>query len=219
MTRRCRNRSARGDRDHGRVGGRLHRLRVREIARSRSFTLALLLIGGAVSYFNEPIDDVLGLVWHPVVGQWTALDTFSRVPLWGLGIYIVFFGGMPYLTLQNLRRGMTRRQLWGWVGVLAVVDVALELPVLAGGIYSYYGIRAVADRRLPGVLDRHQRGRTASPCCVAYGCRGHVYRLACAVSSVPTDDVRRGGQCRGGMAYLQRTHAQLPRRCGGLLRH
>jgi hypothetical protein len=112
---------------------------IREIARRRSVTLALLLIGGAISYFNEPIDDVLGLVWHPVVGQWTALDTFSRVPLWGLGIYIVFFGGMPYLILQNLLRGMTRRQLWGWVGVLAVVDVAVELPILASGIYSYYG--------------------------------------------------------------------------------
>jgi hypothetical protein len=111
----------------------------REMARSRSVTLALLLIGGAISYFNEPIDDVLGLVWHPVVGQWTALDTFARVPLWGLGIYIVFFGGMPYLILQSLRRGVTRRQLWGWVGVLAVVDVAVELPVLGSGIYSYYG--------------------------------------------------------------------------------
>jgi hypothetical protein len=88
---------------------------IREIAQRRSVSLALLLIGGAISYFNEPIDDVLGLVWHPVVGQWTALDTFSRVPLWGLGIYIVFFGGMPYLILQNLLRGMTRRQLWGWV--------------------------------------------------------------------------------------------------------
>ena len=91
---------------------------IREIARRRSVTLALLLIGGAISYFNEPIDDVLGLVWHPLVGQWTALDTFSRVPLWGLGIYIVFFGGMPYLILQNLLRGMTRWQLWGWVGGL-----------------------------------------------------------------------------------------------------
>ncbi len=112
---------------------------VREIVRSRSVTLALLLIGGAISYFNEPIDDVLGLVWHPVVGQWTALDTFARVPLWGLGIYVVFFGGMPYVILQSLRRGVTRRQLWGWVGVLAVVDVAVELPVLASGIYRYYG--------------------------------------------------------------------------------
>ncbi len=112
---------------------------VREIVRSRSITLALLLVGGAISYFNEPIDDVLGLVWHPVVGQWTAVDTFARVPLWGLGIYIVFFGGMPYVILQSLRRGVTRRQLWGWVGVLAVVDVAVELPVLASGIYRYYG--------------------------------------------------------------------------------
>jgi hypothetical protein len=112
---------------------------VREIVRSRSVTLALLLIGGAISYFNEPIDDVLGLVWHPVVGQWTVLDTFSRVPLWGLGIYIVFFGGMPYVILQSLRRGVTRRQLWGWVGVLVVIDVAVELPILASGIYSYYG--------------------------------------------------------------------------------
>ncbi len=59
--------------------------------------------------------------------------------MWGLGIYIVFFGGMPYLILQALRRGMTRRQLWAWVGVLAVIDVAVELPVLASGIYSYYG--------------------------------------------------------------------------------
>jgi hypothetical protein len=112
---------------------------VREIARSRSITLALLLVGGAISYFNEPIDDVLGLVWHPVVDQWTALDTFARVPLWGLGIYVVFFGGMPYLILQSLRRGVTRRQLWGWVAALTVVDVAVELPVLASGIYSYYG--------------------------------------------------------------------------------
>jgi hypothetical protein len=112
---------------------------VLEIFRKRSLTLALLLVGGAISYFNEPIDDVLGLVWHPVVGQWTAIDTFARVPLWGLGIYIVFFGGMPYVILQALRRGLTRRQLWGWVGVLAVVDVVVELPILASGIYYYYG--------------------------------------------------------------------------------
>jgi hypothetical protein len=83
-----------------------------EIVRRRSFTLALLLVGGAVSHLNEPIDDVLGLVWHPAVGQWTVLDTFARVPLWGLGIYIVFVGGMPYLILQKLRTGMTRRDLW-----------------------------------------------------------------------------------------------------------
>jgi hypothetical protein len=110
-----------------------------EIVRRRSFTLALLVVGGGISYFNEPIDDVLGLVSHPEVGQWTVLDTFTRVPLWGLGIYIVFFGGMPYLIAQKLRAGMTRRDLWRWVGVLIVVDVVVELPILHFGIYQYYG--------------------------------------------------------------------------------
>src|SRR5260370_20778513 len=46
---------------------------------------------------------------------------------------------MPYVILQSLRRGVTRRQLWGWVGGLVVVDVAVDLPILASGIYSYYG--------------------------------------------------------------------------------
>ncbi|MCX2930011.1 hypothetical protein ORI20_06990 [Mycobacterium sp. CVI_P3] len=110
-----------------------------ELVHRRSATLILLLIGGAISYLNEPIDDVLGLVWHPEAGQWTAIDTFSRVPLWGLGIYIVFFGGMPYLILQNLRRGMSRAQLWRWVGMLVIIDIAVELPVLASGIYQYFG--------------------------------------------------------------------------------
>jgi hypothetical protein len=120
---------------------------IAEVVRHRSYLLALLLVGGAISYLNEPIDDVLGLVWHPEADQWTVLDTFSRVPLWGLGIYIVFFGGMPYLILQNLRRGMTRRELWRWVGVLVVVDVAVELPILASGIYQYYG---TAPMRIAG---------------------------------------------------------------------
>lgn len=110
-----------------------------ELVRRRSATLMLLLIGGAISYLNEPIDDVLGLVWHPEAAQWTVLDTFARVPLWGLGIYIVFFGGMPYLILRNLRRGMSRVQLWRWVSALVVIDVAVELPVLASGIYRYFG--------------------------------------------------------------------------------
>jgi hypothetical protein len=111
---------------------------VREIVRHRSYLLALLLIGGGISYLNEPIDDVLGCLYHPVDGQWTVLDTFAKVPLWGLGIYVVFFGGMPYLILKALERGVTRRQLWQWVGILFVVDVAVEIPILARDMYVYY---------------------------------------------------------------------------------
>lgn len=111
---------------------------VHQIVRRRSYLLALLLVGGGISYLNEPIDDVLGCLYHPEQGQWTVLDTFAAVPLWGLGIYIVFFGGMPYLILKALERGAGRRELWTWVGILFAVDVAVELPILHFGLYDYY---------------------------------------------------------------------------------
>jgi hypothetical protein len=47
---------------------------ISELVRRRSAMLALLLLGRAISYLNEPIDAVLGLVWHPEAGQWTVLD-------------------------------------------------------------------------------------------------------------------------------------------------
>lgn len=107
--------------------------------RSRSPLAPLLLLGGAVCYLNEPIVDVLGLCWHPRPGQWVALHTFGPVPLWGLGIYIIFFGGMTHVLLQQARRGITRKQFW--IGVLAffAADLACELPILHYGLYHYYG--------------------------------------------------------------------------------
>jgi len=107
--------------------------------KSRSPLAPLLLLGGALSYLNEPIVDVLGLCWHPRPGQWVALQTFGPAPLWGLGIYTVFYGGMTYLMLQQAQRGITRRQFW--IGVLAffIVDIACELPLIGMGLYHYYG--------------------------------------------------------------------------------
>lgn len=102
--------------------------------------LALLLtLGGAISYLNEPIDDVLGLLWHPHPGQWVALHTFGPAPMWGLGIYTIFFGTMTYVMLQQAQRGLTRRQLWQGIGVFFVVDLLCELPLLHYGLYVYYG--------------------------------------------------------------------------------
>src|SRR6266540_595136 len=72
-------------------------LAVRELVRTRSPLGLALLLGGALALFNEPVDDVLGLVWHPRPGQDTILDTIGPVPMWGLPTYIVFFGGIPWL--------------------------------------------------------------------------------------------------------------------------
>jgi hypothetical protein len=104
--------------------------------------LALLLVaGGAVSYLNEPMLDVLGPLWHPRPGQDVAIETFGPAPLWGLGIYTVFFGGGTYVMYRLLERGVTRRGLWIGIAAFWAVNLAVELPLLQAGLYTYYGYR------------------------------------------------------------------------------
>ena len=110
-----------------------------EWRRTRQPLALLLTLGGAISYLNEPIDDVLGLLWHPHPRQWVAIDTFGPAPLWGLGIYTIFFGTMSYLLLLQARRGITRQQLWGGILLFFVIDLLCELPLLHYGLYVYYG--------------------------------------------------------------------------------
>lgn len=110
-----------------------------ELATRRTVLPLVLLVGGAVAYFNEPIDDLLGLVWHPRPGQWVAFDTFSPVPVWGVFVYVALFGGIPYLIYRALERGVTRTQIWTWIGVFWVADIAVEIPALHFGMYDYYG--------------------------------------------------------------------------------
>lgn len=111
-----------------------------EWRRTRSPLMLASLFGGAVCYFNEPIDDVLGLVWYPRPGQWVAFTTLSPVPWWGLFVYIVFFGAVPYAALQSMqRRAVTIRSTWTWFVMFFVLDAVIEQPIIHSGLYHYYG--------------------------------------------------------------------------------
>jgi hypothetical protein len=83
---------------------------------------------------------VLGLLWHPTIGQWVAVDTFRAAPWWGVFVYAICFGGLPYFMLVDFRRsGFTARRAWTWIGVFWIVDVLVEIPILSSGLYVYYG--------------------------------------------------------------------------------
>jgi hypothetical protein len=110
------------------------------LARHRDPLLLALLGGGAICYYAEPMVDVLGLLWHPTIGQWVAIDTFRAAPWWGVFVYAICFGGLPYFMLADFRRnGLTRRRAWTWIGLFWLLDVAVEIPILASGLYDYYG--------------------------------------------------------------------------------
>jgi hypothetical protein len=103
-----------------------------------------MLAGGALAYFNEPVDDILGLVWHPRIHQDTVLNTIGPVPMWGLPTYIFFFGGIAWLLLRELRRGrFTLRKFWAGVGITFLADLLVEIPLLQTHLYVYYAHGAV----------------------------------------------------------------------------
>lgn len=111
-----------------------------EWQRTRSPLLLALLFGGAVCYLNEPVDDLLGLVWYPRPGQWVAFTTFSPVPWWGLFVYIVFFGAVPYFAFRSMQRtGVSVRSTWTWFIAFFVLDALIEQPIIHSGLYYYYG--------------------------------------------------------------------------------
>lgn len=121
------------------VAGALVAFALIEMVRKRSALGLTLLAGGALAYFNEPVDDILGLVWHPRVHQDTVFNTIGPIPMWGLPTYIIFFGAIPWLLLRELRRGrFTLRAFWIGVLLTFAADLAIELPLLQTNLYVYY---------------------------------------------------------------------------------
>ncbi|MEA2168412.1 MAG: hypothetical protein QOF76_1712, partial [Solirubrobacteraceae bacterium] len=105
----------------------------------RSWLGLVLLAGGGLALFNEPVDDIMGLVWHPRPNQNTVIDTIGPVPLWGLPTYIIFFGGVPWLLLRELRNlRFTARAYWIGIAITFVLDLLIELPLLQADLYTYY---------------------------------------------------------------------------------
>jgi hypothetical protein len=121
------------------VAGVLALLAIRELVKRRSALGLVLMAGGAIAYFNEPVDDILGLVWHPRIHQDTVLNTIGPIPMWGLPTYIIFFGAIPWLLLRELQRGrFTVKRFWIGVLLTFVADLLIEIPLLQTNLYVYY---------------------------------------------------------------------------------
>jgi hypothetical protein len=113
---------------------------IRELRRTRSPLGLVLLVGGGLAYFNEPVDDILGLVWHPRIHQDTVLNTIGPLPMWGLPTYIIFFGGIAWLVLRELRHErFTLKRFWIGVTLTFIADLLIEIPLLQTNLYAYYG--------------------------------------------------------------------------------
>jgi hypothetical protein len=108
--------------------------------RHRTPLYLVLLLGGALASLNEPVADLLGGCMHPRPGSWAAFSTFDRpIPWWVVFAYCLFFGAVPLLMVALMRGGNPRRRFLTGIGVIFAANLLIEVPVLAGGVYVYYG--------------------------------------------------------------------------------
>lgn len=100
----------------------------------------LMLGGGIICSFNEPIVDIMGRCYFAEQGSWDVYEMFGRtMPVWLIGAYVVYFGGLSWLTSRALQKRPSRSQVYKGLLAFAVVDLLLEYPNLAAGMYTYYG--------------------------------------------------------------------------------
>ncbi|MBB3606105.1 hypothetical protein FHT40_005794 [Mycolicibacterium sp. BK556] len=112
---------------------------VREWRRTGSPLALILLAGGGIALLNEPLDDILGLVHHPRPGQHVIFETMGPIPHWGLPTYIIFFGGIAYVLLAELRKlKFTPKAFWTGIAITFVADLLIEVPLLHFRLYTYF---------------------------------------------------------------------------------
>jgi len=107
--------------------------------RTKRPTFLLLLAGGYICSFNEPLIDFLCHCFFPADG-WIGHTVFNRsIPIWVILAYVVFYGGLTYLLSAAFASGISRRTLWIGIGIWGALNLAMEIPLLQSNLYVYYG--------------------------------------------------------------------------------
>lgn len=113
-------------------------------------TMLLLTLGGGVCCLNESLVDLLGHCWFPIHGGIHGLTLFGRmVPVWVEITYAIFFGTFPFLLSELLKRGTSRRNMWGAIIAFWVANSILEVPLLSTHLYVYYGDQPFKVAKFP----------------------------------------------------------------------
>lgn len=112
------------------------------LARARgSWTPVAMVVAVAVGTLNEAAWNTLyHLLWY-VPGQWTLWTSFGiPQPVWMSGMYTTIYAGPALYFWQRADAGTLTRELAAKAVVVATGAIAvLEIAVISGGVYSYYG--------------------------------------------------------------------------------
>lgn len=137
----------------------------------KSLLPIFIYLGGGIAYINEPLVNVMGLVWFPPNGMDVVWESMGRkVPVFGFLAYAWFLGGMSYVVYDRLKKGLTMKGIWITYFIFVVVEAILEIPGLNMGAFFYYGNQ-------PFIFMKFPMWWTIMNACVPMVCGAMVYRM------------------------------------------
>lgn len=112
------------------------------LARRRWDALAVIVLGGTLCSFVEPLWDRAYQLWFFAEGQTNWYVTYGiHLPIWVLPTYIWFYGGQAYVAYRLAQRGSRATMVKAACAVF-VIATAFEITGTHVGTYEYWGDQA-----------------------------------------------------------------------------
>ena len=170
--------------------------------KARDAVPMLFMIGGPFSILLEPVVDVMGMCYFPVIGQWEGIETFEGcpVPICMFPVYSWFVGGQAYILWRSMVNGtLTGKLLWSHWLIGWGVNMVLESPGVLFGVYTYYGAQPFNFWGLPLWWPAVNATMPVVAAFVVFQCRDYLvgWRKLYIIPLLPIVD----GLVNGGLAW------------------
>lgn len=108
--------------------------------RSRDWLPLILMGGGALCGFLEPLGDILGATFYPLNTPLLVFELFGRhIPLYVFVGESMFFATAVYYAYRFMATGMSVVRLLLIVVVFSLFDAAMEMTAIHFDVMTYYG--------------------------------------------------------------------------------
>ncbi|HQR04096.1 MAG: hypothetical protein JSR19_09585 [Proteobacteria bacterium] len=111
-----------------------------KLIKHRDPLVLFCVLGGLGMTLLEPICNVLGLAYHPEIGQIAAFTAMDRKIPWHIVlVFPCFFAGFTWLMAHLDARRIPVRKFWILVLATILVSFVFELSPVHDGLWLYYG--------------------------------------------------------------------------------
>ena len=112
--------------------------------------LLFCVLGGLGIGIVEPVCDVLGMIYHPEIGQITAFTAIGRKIPWHVVLLLAwYYAGFAWLLASPAGARLGRSGFWKLFAGLVVFSTILEIQPVQGGLWKYYGVQPFMVAGMP----------------------------------------------------------------------